>query len=121
VPRYDKLGHNERIETYPTVRTTKGCPAYHTRSLRSIALDQLTKYLVRANMEWGQSIPSEGFIRLTYTTNTGGAFGIFANQTFLLAIAAVLGIHGISGLFPLYSYGEHVCSKLAWDSISEER
>jgi signal peptidase II len=57
-----------------------------------VALDQLTKYLVRANMEWGQSIPSEGFVRLTYTTNTGGAFGIFANQTFLLAVAAVLGI-----------------------------
>jgi signal peptidase II len=57
-----------------------------------VALDQLTKYLVRANMEWGQSIPSEGFARLTYTTNTGGAFGIFANQTFLLAVAAVLGI-----------------------------
>jgi signal peptidase II len=56
------------------------------------AIDQLTKYLVRANMEWGQSIPGEGFIRLTYTTNTGGAFGIFANQTFLLAVAAVLGI-----------------------------
>ncbi len=61
-------------------------------AVSAIALDQLTKYLVRANMEWGQSIPSEGFIRLTYTTNTGGAFGIFANQTFLLAIAAVLGI-----------------------------
>lgn len=57
-----------------------------------VALDQLTKYLVRANMEWGQSIPSEGFVRLTYTTNTGGAFGIFSNQTFLLAVAAVLGI-----------------------------
>lgn len=57
-----------------------------------VALDQLTKYLVRANMEWGQSIPSEGFARLTYATNTGGAFGIFANQTFLLAVAAVLGI-----------------------------
>lgn len=58
----------------------------------AIALDQLTKYLVRANMELGQSIPSEGFARLTYTTNTGGAFGIFANQTFLLAIAAIIGV-----------------------------
>ena len=57
-----------------------------------IGIDQLTKYLVGSNMEWGQSIPSEGFVRLTYTTNTGGAFGIFANQTFLLAVAAVLGI-----------------------------
>ena len=40
----------------------------------------------------GQSIPAEGIIRLTYTTNTGGAFSILANQGFLLTIAAILGI-----------------------------
>jgi signal peptidase II len=57
-----------------------------------IGLDQLTKYLVRANMELGQSIPKEGIFRLTYTTNTGGAFGILANQAFLLALVAVIGI-----------------------------
>ena len=57
-----------------------------------IGFDQLSKYLIRANMEPGQSIPAEGFLRLTYTTNTGGAFGIFANQGFLLALAAVIAI-----------------------------
>ena len=57
-----------------------------------IAADQLTKWLVRTNMEPGQSIPGEGLFRLTYTTNTGGAFGIFSNQAFLLALAAVIGI-----------------------------
>lgn len=57
-----------------------------------IGLDQLTKHLVRANMELGQSIPKEGIFRLTYTTNTGGAFGILANQAFLLALVAVIGI-----------------------------
>lgn len=57
-----------------------------------IGIDQLSKYLVRANMELGQSIPSEGLVRLTYTTNTGGAFGLFANQTFLLALVAVIAI-----------------------------
>jgi len=57
-----------------------------------IGLDQLTKWLVRANMELGQSIPREGIFRLTYTTNTGGAFGILANQAFLLALVAVIGI-----------------------------
>lgn len=72
-------------------RTTKGLLLV-ILAASVVALDQLTKYLVRANMEWGESIPSEGFIRLTYATNTGGAFGIFANQTFLLALAAVLGI-----------------------------
>jgi signal peptidase II len=57
-----------------------------------IGLDQLTKYLVRANMELGQSIPKEGLFRLTYITNTGGAFGILANQAFLLALVAILGV-----------------------------
>ena len=61
-------------------------------SLLVIGADQLSKYLVRANMDLGQSIPSEGIVRLTYTTNTGGAFGLFANQTFLLTTAAVVGI-----------------------------
>lgn len=61
-------------------------------ALTVIGADQLSKYLVRANMELGQSIPSEGLVRLTYTTNTGGAFGLFANQTFLLALAAVVAI-----------------------------
>ena len=51
-------------------------------ALSAIGIDQLSKYLIRVNMELGQSIPSEGWIRLTYTTNTGGAFGIFANQNF---------------------------------------
>ncbi|MCJ7523564.1 MAG: signal peptidase II [Dehalococcoidia bacterium] len=61
-------------------------------ALSAIGIDQLSKYLIRANMEMGQSIPSEGWIRLTYTTNTGGAFGIFANQNFLLALTAVIAI-----------------------------
>ena len=57
-----------------------------------VGLDQLTKYLVMTYMEYGQSIPEKGWIRLTYTTNTGGAFSLFANQGFLLAIASILGI-----------------------------
>lgn len=72
-------------------KTTKGFLLLVMAS--SVAgIDQLTKYLIRANMEPGQSIPGEGFLRLTYTTNTGGAFGILANQTFLLAMAALIGI-----------------------------
>jgi signal peptidase II len=57
-----------------------------------IGLDLLTKYLIRANMELDESIPREGLFRLTYITNTGGAFGIFANQAFLLASIAIIGI-----------------------------
>lgn len=61
-------------------------------ALAVVGLDQLTKYLIRANMELGQSIPSEGLFRLTYITNTGGAFGILANQAFLLALVAIIGV-----------------------------
>ena len=61
-------------------------------ALAVIGLDQLSKCLVRSNMELGQSIPEEGLVRLTYNTNTGGAFGLFANQSLLLAIVAIIGI-----------------------------
>ncbi len=60
-----------------------------------LATDQLTKFLVRANMSPGQSVPEEGIVRITYVTNTGGAFGLFANQTFLLLFTAVLGVVAI--------------------------
>jgi signal peptidase II len=57
-----------------------------------VALDQLSKYLVRVNMYEGQSIPEHGFFRFTYGTNTGGVFGFFSNQTFLITVAAVISV-----------------------------
>ena len=57
-----------------------------------VGLDQLSKCLVRANMVLGQSIPDEGFFRITYGTNTGGVFGLFANQTFLITVAAIVSV-----------------------------
>ncbi len=63
-----------------------------TTALVVIALDQVSKFFVRTNMTLGQSIPEEGFFRITYATNTGGAFGIFANQAFLISLIAIAGI-----------------------------
>jgi len=57
-----------------------------------LALDQVSKFLVRANMYPGQYMPQEGFFRLTYITNTGGVFGILQHQTFLISIATLVGI-----------------------------
>ncbi|MBI4328420.1 MAG: signal peptidase II [Chloroflexi bacterium] len=54
--------------------------------------DQLTKLWIKTNLLPGQSIPTEGFARLTYTTNTGSAFGILQGQTVFLIMASVLGI-----------------------------
>jgi signal peptidase II len=55
-------------------------------------IDQFTKTFVRENIGLGQSVPSEGFFRVTHAINTGSAFGLFANQTSLLIIASVIGI-----------------------------
>jgi signal peptidase II len=57
-----------------------------------VGLDQLSKYLVRANIDPGQSVPEHGFFRFTYGTNTGGVFGFFVNQTFLITVAAVISV-----------------------------
>ncbi len=54
--------------------------------------DQLTKWVVSATMELGKSIPDEGIARITYTYNTGGAFGLFRDQTFFLILASVVGV-----------------------------
>ena len=57
-----------------------------------IGVDQLTKFLVRENMTIGQSIPAEGFFRLTYHTNSGTIFGLFPNATLVLTVISVLAI-----------------------------
>ncbi len=57
-----------------------------------VALDQLTKFLVRANMKEGQSIPSDGFFRITYYENSGTIFGLFPNATVVLTVISILAI-----------------------------
>lgn len=53
-----------------------------------VALDQLTKYLIRANMELDSSIPVvDGIFHITYIHNSGAAFSMFQGKTeFLIAI-----------------------------------
>jgi len=60
-----------------------------------LAADQLSKHLVREMLPPGGSYPSTDFPRLTYVTNTGSAFGLFNNQSILLAITAVVGVAAI--------------------------
>lgn len=59
-------------------------------------LDQLTKWLVVERLEpmgVGYHVPLlDNWLRLTYTTNSGAAFGLFPNQTILLTIVAVAAI-----------------------------
>jgi signal peptidase II len=59
----------------------------------AITLDQLSKLWVRDQFALGESLPITGRLSLTYVTNTGAAFGLLANQTFLLIVI------GIASLF----------------------
>ncbi len=77
-----------------------------------VVLDQVTKYLVRANLALGESVPEEGPLRITYVTNTGAAFGILQGQTVFLVITTFLGLAAIL-LYYVYPPMEHGVLRVA--------
>ena len=56
------------------------------------ATDQVSKALVRNGLVLGESIPRTGDVRITHAVNSGGAFGLFPDQTMFLIVASVVGI-----------------------------
>lgn len=64
---------------------------YTMIALLLIALDQLTKYLVRANIPMYGSVPFiPGVFDFTYIQNTGAAFSILAEHTWLLTLLSAV-------------------------------
>jgi len=61
-------------------------------TLAIFALDQVTKGLVAAGLEVGESFPREGLVKLTHVTNTGAAFGILRDQSAFLTFTGVLAL-----------------------------
>lgn len=60
-----------------------------------VAADQITKYLVAALMDVGQSITLiKGFLAITYARNPGAAFGMFPYRTvfFIIVTLIVMGM-----------------------------
>jgi len=60
-----------------------------------LALDQLTKQLVRSLMDRGDAWPADWPVRLHYVTNTGAAFGILKDQTGFLILTTLIGLAAI--------------------------
>ena len=58
----------------------------------ALALDQLTKFVVRQTLEWHHSWPATGFFRFTHIHNTGSAFGLFQDQNLPLLVVSVVGV-----------------------------
>jgi signal peptidase II len=67
-----------------------------------LVVDQLTKLFIKSNFQLWQSWPQEGFLRLTYVTNTGTAFGLLQNQTLFLILASFIAVG-----FLVYFYRTH--------------
>ena len=58
----------------------------------ALALDQLTKFVVRQTLEWHHSWPITGLFRFTHVHNTGSAFGLFQDQNLPLLVVSVVGV-----------------------------
>ncbi len=55
------------------------------------ALDQLVKYLVRANIPLGGTVPFiPNLLELTYVQNTGAAFSLLRQHTWLLTLTSAV-------------------------------
>ena len=57
-----------------------------------VALDQISKLWVNSHLDLNETIPLVGCLSLTHARNTGSAFGLFANQAFLLTLVAIVGL-----------------------------
>lgn len=66
-----------------------------------LTADQLTKLWVSWVLAPGQSVPVVGLFHISYTTNTGAAFGILRGQSMLLTLAALL---VVAALFSFYRH-----------------
>ena len=56
------------------------------------ASDQLSKLWVRAHLALGESLPITDRLSLINIENTGSAFGLLANQTFLIITISIAGL-----------------------------
>lgn len=62
-----------------------------------VSLDQITKYLIAANMRLHETIPVfEGILNLTYIHNKGAAMGMLHNNRWVFMIISTVTIIGIS-------------------------
>ena len=61
--------------------------------LGTFAIDQITKYIIDATMQLGQSIPViKNFFSITAVHNTGAAWSLFEGQMVLFAIVSIIAL-----------------------------
>ena len=66
---------------------------YVILTIALVALDQAVKYLVRANIPLGGHVPLlPHVVELTYVQNTGAAFSMLSEHTWLLSLISAAGV-----------------------------
>lgn len=75
-----------------------------------IALDQVTKVLVRAHIPLLTSVPENGWIRFTHITNDGGVFGMFPGHVTIFSIMTIIGIVVLLIFYCLYAINKLLLS-----------
>ena len=55
-----------------------------------MVLDQVVKFLVRANIPWGRRPLLPHILHLTYVQNTGAAFSLLEEHTWILTIVSLV-------------------------------
>ena len=60
-----------------------------------IVADQLSKLWIRANLADGEMLFRVGFFRIVHIQNTGAAFGLFRDYSFILLLVASAGMIAI--------------------------
>ena len=81
-------------------------------ALTIFVADQVTKRIILAWLEYGESWPADGFLRFTLARNTGAAFGIFQGQSTILSVIAIAAIALILWLYHA-SAGKSLLLRLA--------
>lgn len=79
-----------------------------------ICADQLTKWLVRSHLSYGETWPanSDAFFRIIRVANSGAAFGILQGQTPFLIVMSTLGLGAIL-LYYIYPPMDHGLVRIA--------
>ncbi|MEG0257046.1 MAG: signal peptidase II [Christensenella sp.] len=73
--------------------------------------DQVAKYFTTAYIQVGQSAPFiPGFMNFTHVQNTGAAFSLFSNATWLLAVLSA--VMAAVVIFLLFKYKKKLNSRL---------
>ena len=109
-------GHPEKSDIF-LGKNIRRAGLFLTSAALVVALDQVSKSWIRANVPPTESLQQTGFLHIVYIKNFGSAFGLPANQTFLLIVIS-LAILLIITLFSYYLFARHRSPVTTLSSIS---